>query len=165
MYEMLTLRQSQKGSLVKRVDSLLRPLIRDLGIEGGIRFIEVKKNWHVLFNEPISYHLIPYKITEGTILLKVDSPVWLQEMIFFKREIIEKLGPYGIKDVRFQLGNVSKKTRSEVCNQDSNAKALTPEEILYMEKAASQVIDEELRGTVRRAIEKAISSTKTKVRY
>jgi hypothetical protein len=165
MYEMPTLRQSQKGSLVKRVDSLLRPLVRDFGIESSIRFIEVKKNWHTLFNEPLSYHMVPYKITEGVILLNVDSPVWLQEINYFKGDIIEKLSPYGIKDVRFQLGNVSKKTGSEVCSQGFSAKALTPEEILYIEKTVSQVIDEELQGTVRRTIEKAISSRKTKVRF
>jgi hypothetical protein len=162
MYEMPPLRQSQEGSLVKRVDSLLRPLVREFGIESGIRFIEVKKNWHTLFNEPLSCHMVPHKMTEGVILLHVDSPVWLQELNYFKKDIIEKLSPYGVKEVRFKLGQVSKRTGTEVCNQSFRLNTLAPEEVSYIEKTVSQIIDEELRGTVRRTIEKAISSKKIK---
>jgi hypothetical protein len=162
MYEMPTLRQSQEGSLVKRVDSLLRPLVRGFGIESSIRFIEIKKNWHMLFDEPLSRHMMPCKMTEGEILLNVDSPVWLQELNYFKKDIIEKLSPYGIKEVRFKLGQVSKRTGPEVCNQSFTLNTLTPEEVSYIEKTVSQIIDEELRGTVRRTIEKAISSKKVK---
>jgi hypothetical protein len=162
MYEMPPLRQSQEGSLVKRVGSLLRPLVREFGIESSIRFIEIEKNWHTLFNEPLSHHMVPYKITEGVILLNVDSPVWLQELNYFKKDIIEKLSLYGIKEVRFKLGQVSKKTGSEACNQGFRVNTLTPEEVSYIEETVSLIIDEELRGTVRRTIEKAISSKKTK---
>jgi hypothetical protein len=147
---------------VKRVDSLLRPLVRDFGIESNIRFIEIKKNWHTLFSEPLSSHMMPYKLTDGAILLNVDSPVWLQELNYFKKDIIKKLGPYGIKDVRFKLGNVSKNDRSEVCNQVYSVKAFTSEEVSYIEKTVVRIIDEDLRITVRRAIEKAVSSRKVK---
>ncbi len=106
--------------------------------------------------------MVPCKITEGVILLNVDSPVWLQELNYFKKDIIEKLSPYGIKEVRFKLGGVSKKTGSGVCNQGFRVNKLTPEEVSYIEETVSLIIDEELRGTVRRTIEKAISSKKTK---
>ena len=162
MYEMPPLRQCQEGSLVKRVDSLLRPLVKDFGIESNIRFIEVKKNWHTLFNEPLSCHMVPYKVTEGVMLLNVDSPVWLQELNYFKKDIIEKLCPYGIKDIRFKLGNVTKKAGFEARNQGVSVKTFTPEEISYIEKTISQIFDEELRVTVRKAIEKAILSRKAK---
>ncbi len=162
MYEMPSLRQSQEGSLVKRVGSLLRPLVREFGIESSIRFIEVEKNWHTLFNQPLSSHMVPCKITEGVILLNVDSPVWLQELNYFKKDIIKKLSPYGIKEVRFKLGRVSKKKGSGICNQGFRVNTFTPEEVSYIEETVSLIIDEELRGTVRRTIEKAISSKKTK---
>jgi hypothetical protein len=95
-------------------------------------------------------------------LLNVDSPVWLQELNYFKKDIIEKLCPYGIKDIRFKLGNVTKKAGLEARNQGVSVKTLTPEEISYIEKTISQIFDEELRVTVRKAIEKAIFSRKAK---
>ena len=147
---------------MKRVDSLLLPLVRDFGIESNIRFIEVKKNWHTLFSEPLSCHIGPCKMTEETILLNVDSPVWVQELNYFKKDIINKLSPYGIKDVRFKLGYVSKKAGAEACNQVPGVKAFTLEEVSYIEKTVSKIIDEDLRLIVKKAIEKAISSGKAK---
>jgi hypothetical protein len=149
---------------VKRADSLLFPLVRDLGIENSIRLIEMKKKWHHLFNEPLSSHMAPYKLSEGEILMHVDSPVWLQELNYFKKDIIEKLSPYGVKDVRFKLGKVSTKTGSIVSSQGLSVKRLTAEELFYIEKTVSQIDDEELRETVRRTIEKAITSNRTKVK-
>ena len=149
---------------MKKVGSLLRPLVRDFGIESDMRFIELKESWHVLFNEPLSCHMAPCKITEGVILLNVDSPVWLQELNYFKKDIIGKLSPYGVTDVRFKLGKVSIKTGSEVRDQGFGAKTFTPEELSYIEKTISHIADEELRRTVRRAIEKSISSRKTEAK-
>jgi hypothetical protein len=149
---------------VKRADSLVFSLVRDLGIENSIRLIEIKKNWHNLFNEPLSSHMAPYKLSEGEILLNVDSPVWLQELNYFKKDVIEKLNPYGVRDVRFKLGRVSKIIKSGVQSQKSRVKPLTTEEISYIQKTVSQIDDKELRETVRRTIEKAITLNKTKVR-
>jgi hypothetical protein len=108
--------------------------------------------------------MAPYKLSEGEILLNVDSPVWLQELNYFKKDVIEKLNPYGVRDVRFKLGRVSKIIKSGVQSQKSRVKPLTTEEIFYIEKTVSQINDKELKETVRRTIEKAITLNKTKVR-
>jgi len=92
---------------VKRIDHLLIPFIRELGIEDSVRLAEIKKDWYNLFNEPLSSHMSPYKLSEGEILLTVDSPVWLQELSFYKEDIIKKLSSYNVKSVRFRLGRVS----------------------------------------------------------
>jgi len=157
-------RQGQKGSVVKRVDSLLRTVVKDFGIENNIRIVEAKKNWHTLFDEPISCHMTPYKVSEGVMFLNVDSPVWLQELNYFKKDIVERLSPYDIKDVRFKLGKVPKKAESGTRNQDFSVKKLSPDEVSYIEKTVSQIIDEELRGTVRRALEKSIVSRNIKAK-
>lgn len=149
---------------MKRADSLVFSLVRDLGIENSIRLIEIKKNWHNLFNEPLSSHVAPYKLSEGEILLNVDSPVWLQELNYFKKDVIEKLSPYGVREVRLRLGRVSRIIKSGVQSQKSRIEPLTTEEISYIEKTVSQIGDKELRETVRRIVEKAIILNKTKVR-
>ncbi|MDI6890747.1 MAG: DUF721 domain-containing protein [Thermodesulfovibrionales bacterium] len=147
---------------VKRVDSLFLPLIRDLGIEDGMRLAEIKKDWYNLFNEPLSSHMSPCKLSGGEILLNIDSPVWLQELNFYKEAIIKKLSPYSVRDVRFRLSRVSTKEMSNVKCQMSNVKPLTTEERSYIEKTVSQISDEALRETVRRTIGKALISRRTK---
>lgn len=146
---------------MKKVDSLLRPLVKDFGMESDMKFIELKKNWHILFNGPLLYHMSPYRLTEGVLLLNVDSPVWLQELNYFKRDIVGKLSLYGVKDVRFKLGKVLMKDGAETRNEGTGSKTFTPEELLYIEKTLSHIADKELRGTIRKAIEKSISSRKT----
>lgn len=149
---------------MKRVVDLLLPLVKDLGIEDNIRLTEIKKSWYSLFKDPLSSHMWPSKLSEGEILLNVDSPVWLQELNYYKEDIIKKLNSYGIKEVRFRLGRVSTRTMSEVKSQKSKVRRFSTEEISYIDNAVSEITDPELRETVRRAIEKAIASNKTKVR-
>ncbi len=148
--------------LVNRVDSLLVPFIRELRIEDGIRFAKIKMNWHNLFDKPLSYHMSPSVLSGNEIVLNVDSPVWLQELNFYKEDIIKKLSAYGVKAVRFRLGRVSKK--SEVRSQKSEVRKPTHEELSYIENTVSKIGDEALRETFRRTIEKAITSNRGKVR-
>ncbi|OHE57235.1 MAG: hypothetical protein A2Z47_09055 [Thermodesulfovibrio sp. RBG_19FT_COMBO_42_12] len=144
------------------VDSLLTPFIRELGIEDGVRLAEIKRNWHNLFNKPLSHHMSPSMLSRGEILLNVDSPVWLQELQYYKDDILKKMRSYGVKAVRFRIGRVSK--MSEVRSQKSEVRKPTHEEISYIEDTVSKIDDEALRETVRRTIEKAITSNKGKVR-
>jgi hypothetical protein len=141
---------------VKRVDDLLLPLVKDLGIQDNIRLTEIKKSWYSLFKDPLSSHMSPYKLSEGEILLNVDSPVWLHELNYFKEDIIKTLSSYGVREVRFRLGRVSTKAKSEVHRQTSRDKTLTTEELSYIEKTTSQLSDGKLRETVKRAMKKAL---------
>ncbi len=147
---------------VKRADSLLIPVVRELGIEDSVKLAEIKKTWHNLFNKPISYHMSPFKLSNGEIFLNVDSPVWLQELNFYKEELIRKMSSYGVRAVRFRLGRVSTKATSEVKSKKPGVKPLTTEELSYIEETVSLIDDQALRETLRRTIEKALTSGRTK---
>lgn len=141
---------------MKRADDLLFPLVKELGIEDNIRLTEIKKSWYGLFKDPLSSHMSPSKLSEGEILLNVDSPVWLQELNYFKERIIKTLSPYGIKEVRFRLGRVSTKAKSGVHSLKSKVKTLTDEELSYIEETTSQISDGKLRETIQKAMKKAL---------
>jgi hypothetical protein len=147
---------------VKRTDDLLLPLIKNLGIENCIKLAEIHKNWYNLFKDPLSLHMSPCKLSEGEILLTVDSPVWLQELTYFKGDIIKKLSPYGVKDVRFRLGRVSKKTGIRGKGQGSEVRPLTTEECSYIEETVSQINDKKLKETVKKAMKKALITKQVK---
>jgi hypothetical protein len=145
---------------VKKAVSLLIPLIKELGIEDSVRLAEIKNNWHNIFNKPLSYHMSPSMLSKGEILLNVDSPVWLQELKFYKEDIIKKMSSYGVKAVRFRLGRVSTRTTSEVKSKKSRVKPLSTEELSYIDKTVSRVDDQDLRDTIRKAMGKAIATRK-----
>jgi hypothetical protein len=153
----------KESHLVKRADSLLKPLIKDLGIEEGVRLSEMRQKWNVLFQEPLSHHISPSLFTGGELLLNVDSPVWLQELKFYKEDIIRKLSSYGVKAVRFRLGRIVTTEKSGVRNERREVKPLKTDERSFIDKAISGITDENLKVTLKTTMKKAITSGKTKI--
>lgn len=154
---------------MKKLSVFIPPILKGLGIEDGAKLAMIKKEWRNLFNEPLSLHMSPSMLSEGEILLTVDSPAWLQQLNFYKEDIIKKMGSYGVRSVRFRLGKVSAQTESGVRSQGSRVKRLTThdsrfttEELLYIEETVSSISDQELRDKIRKAIEKSITTGRTK---
>ena len=151
---------------MRRADALLGSLIRDLGIQEGIRFAQITKDWYHLFQEPLSSHMFPSYFSQGQLTLNVDSHVWLHELHFHKTAIIKKLKAYGVKAVRFRLGRTGcsrqgKRGRS-VSDRGKASKVLTPEQVSLIEEAVSGVEDSELKSTIAAAMKKAVASGGTK---
>jgi hypothetical protein len=161
-------RRREKSGLVKKLDSLLAPVIKNLEIEDGVRFAGIRKNWQLLFKRPLTYHAAPSVLSEGELVLNVDSPAWLQELKFFTGDIIKKLSPFGVRTIRLRLGKVSSNLKESISVEEGARRAapvqFTPEEIEYIQQTVSGIYDDELRGTIRAAIEKAISSGGTKIK-
>lgn len=160
-------RRREKSGLVKKLDSLLAPVIKNLDIEDGVRFAGIRKNWLLLFQKPLTYHAAPSVLSEGELVLNVDSPAWLQELKFFTGDIVRKLSPFGVRTIRLRLGRVSSDLKERRSVKEGARRTapvqLTPEETEYIRHTVAGICDEELRVTIRAAIEKAISSGGTKI--
>ena len=100
MYEVPEIGNNQESRLMQRADSLLKPVIRDLGIEDSLRLAEIRRNWTVLFSEPVSSRMFPSFLSRGELVLTVDSPVWLQQLNLCKGDILLKLRASGIRESR-----------------------------------------------------------------
>jgi hypothetical protein len=148
---------------VKRADSLLSSVIKDLGIADGVKFAEIKRDWNTLFDQPLSFHMSPSIFSNSELLIFVDSPAWLQELSFFREDIRRKLESYGVKSIRFRLGRVATNTKKRVRNHKAGVKQLTNMEHEVVENMVSSIDDEALKRAMKTTIEKAIASGKTKV--
>jgi len=91
---------------VQRAGSLIDSIMKDLGLSEGVALSRIKSNWPELFQPPLVYHMSPSALREAELLLNVDSPEWLQQLSFYREEILKRLGPFGVKEVRFRLGRV-----------------------------------------------------------
>ncbi|MBI4690748.1 MAG: DUF721 domain-containing protein [Nitrospirae bacterium] len=140
---------------MRRADSLLAPLIRNLGIEDAVRLERIREEWQNIFERPISFHTSPSSLREGELLISVDSPVWLQQLGFYKEAIIKKLHGFGVKTVRFKLGRVLPERKYD--RTVSKSRPLTESDSLYIEETITSVADQELRERIKRAIEKSIT--------
>jgi hypothetical protein len=149
---------------VKRADFLLAPLLKDSGIGNGVAFAGIKKNWFSLFQKPLSQHISPCLLNDGELLINVDSPAWLQELKFFKEDIRGKLQPYGIQSVRFRLGRVSMNATPDNKSREPMSRKLNEEERSFIENAVTDIDDDSMKQTLKKTLEKAITSGRTKIR-
>jgi predicted nucleic acid-binding Zn ribbon protein len=137
---------------MEKADSLLGPLLRNLGIEEGVRLARLKNDWHRIIGKPISVHTSPSRLSQGELLLNADSPIWIHQLSFCKAAIIEKLGVYGVRDVRFRIGKIPQK------KQDRHAQSpgeLSSDDALFISELTSGIGDEELKKVVKGAAEKS----------
>ena len=147
---------------MRRADSLLAPLISNLGISDGVRLAGIRKDWSSLFSDPVPLHTYPLMLSGDELLIAVDSPVWLQELQFYKENIVKKLGSYGVKAVRFRLGRVSAPAKPGGRSQKP-VRRLTDKEQAFIQEESVNIRDEGLKKTLKTTIEKAITSGKTKI--
>jgi hypothetical protein len=158
------LRDGEESGLVRRADSLLAPLIRDLGIRDGVRLSGIRNNWSSLFAGSVPLHTYPLKLSGDELLIAVDSPVWLQELQFYKGDIVGKLGSHGVKSVRFRLGNVSPRAKPAGMSRKAGVRNLTNKEQAFIQEESAKISDDSLKETLKATIRKAITSGKTKIR-
>ena len=61
--------------------------------------------WDTVVGKEISEHTEPFKISNGTVFVKVNDTTWRNELQYFKNEIIEKLnnkiGKKVVNDIKF----------------------------------------------------------------
>jgi predicted nucleic acid-binding Zn ribbon protein len=137
---------------------LLSPLLKRLGVDEAVRLQQIRNDWQTLFGQPLSSHMSPSRLFEGDLLLSVDSPAWMQQLDFCKKEILKKLSGYGVRDLRFRIGRVS--TKNHLKDHPRKEAQLSPDETLFISNTVSGVGDDMLRETIRKTIEKSLLSAK-----
>jgi hypothetical protein len=143
---------------MKKAEAVLGPMLKRLGIESGVKLERIRRDWFDMFEASITLHMYPASCTENELLLNVDSPAWIQQFTYYKKEILRKLAPYGITDTRFRIGKVQKKKQQ---SSDSNKKrTLSDDDISFADGVVSGVTDAQLKESIRKAIEKSLAETR-----
>lgn len=81
--------------------------------------------WNEVVGSPIARNAQPEKIRNGTLFVKVTSPVWMQQLQFMKEMIADKLnqrlGGEIVKNIFFMVGRI------DAAEADSAAKTGEPQ--------------------------------------
>jgi hypothetical protein len=143
---------------MEKAGSLLGPLIKSLGIADSVRLTRLMNDWNKLFEEPLSSHMSPSKLYEGELLLNVDSPIWMQQLNFCKRDLLTKLIPYEVRDIRFRIGRITKKRQNTSDSQEFAE--ISSEDESFVTHLVSFLGDDGLKESVRKAAEKSLRAAK-----
>ncbi len=144
---------------MKKTGAVLGPLLKNLGLESGVRLARIKHDWYVIFDGQITSNLFPVSLSERELLLYVTSPIWMQQFSFHKSEIIKKLSAYGVQDIRFRLGRIPQ--RKQKISPGGKAPELTPENVFFITELLSDISDENLKVTIKKAVEKSLTSKRS----
>lgn len=92
-------------STAKPLNQLIQQFLESIGIGAKIEENLAVVHWDSVVGKEISEHTDPYKIADGILYVRVNDPVWRNELQFFKNEIINKLnskiGKSLVRDIKF----------------------------------------------------------------
>ncbi len=141
---------------MNRIRGLLSPILKGLGIEEAVRLEGIRGEWTNIFREPLSLHMSPSRLQNGEMLIHVDSSVWLQQITFYREQILRSLAPFGVRDLRFRIGRIGAGKAGVPRSQQKKA-SLDDAALRQIEEAVSGIGDGPVKESIRRAMEKALS--------
>lgn len=119
----------------------------------------IRREWRSLSGPEIARRCQPKELRSGTLEIVTDNSPWLQELALRESELLARLARrYGIEAVRalrFSLGAVSAEPHIPPRRGRSSRERPTAPESQMIDAAVSLIADPELRGSVRRLLEKA----------
>ncbi len=88
---------------------ILPGLMKDLRLDARQAEAELVKVWNSLIDPVVTAHAQPANLHKGTLFVKVDSSVWLDEIVRYRRkEILERLqhsfGKSVVQKISFRIG-------------------------------------------------------------
>jgi len=93
--------------------TVLKRLSREIGLESAFKLAELQAKWQDIFDERLRGHMYPHELRGDVLIIHVDSPLWLQELSYLKKEILKRLEGFSIKDLTLKIGKVPRCTRSQ----------------------------------------------------
>ncbi|MGH8025044.1 MAG: DUF721 domain-containing protein [Limisphaerales bacterium] len=93
----------------RAADEVVSAVLGDLKMDSRRAEIEIVKVWNSLVDPNITAHAQPVNVRHGTLFVRVDSSVWLSEIVRYRRkEILDRLqhsfGKSHIQKISFRIG-------------------------------------------------------------
>lgn len=98
----------QRGQVTSLGEALHR-LLCSWGVDGKVREQQVALHWPRIVGPRIATHTEALRVEDGTVYVRVGSAPWRTELMFMKKDIIDRLnqeaGREVIKDIFFVCGS------------------------------------------------------------
>ena len=102
------LEEARKSS-AKKASDVLPEIVKELRLDRRQAETEILKVWNHLMDPNVAAHAQPTGLNKGTLFVTVDSSVWLDEIVRYRRrEILQRLqhsfGSEVIRKISFRVG-------------------------------------------------------------
>ena len=140
------------------VGQLLEGLLRAKGMEDKVARYRVWLAWDRAVGPQIAAQARPVRIRENTLEIRVASPVWMQQLQLLKPRILAKLndalGEQAFTDIYLRRGKVEKRDAPAPKQPTWRDASLDADEQAQIEQTLADISDPDLRGAMRRVLER-----------
>ncbi|HEX9444345.1 MAG TPA: DUF721 domain-containing protein [Candidatus Binatia bacterium] len=134
---------------IEKLAEVLDKSLKRLDPSGRLGEYGVWPIWNDVVGDTIARNAQPEKIRQGTLFVKVSSPVWMQQLQYMKDTIAEKLngglGRETVKNIFFFVGTVEAPE-----GRSGKPPPARPEQPKLDEAALGPVKDPEIRRALKR---------------
>lgn len=101
---------ARKDPSIEKLSDVLALSLKRLDLNSRLEDYGVWTVWNQVVGEAIARNAQPEKIRNGTLMVKVSSPVWMQQLQFMKEMIASKLNEQlkspVVKNIFFVVGHI-----------------------------------------------------------
>jgi len=100
---------AERSRPIKTMDDVMPGVVKKLRLDQRRAEAEIVRVWNSIMDPNLAAHAKPDRMVNRTLCVVVDSNVWLDEIVRYRRkEILDRLhhsfGPELVKKISFRLG-------------------------------------------------------------
>jgi predicted nucleic acid-binding Zn ribbon protein len=156
---------AKKNPQLERVGAVLDQSLKRLDLAPRLDEYGVWPIWNEIVGKPIARNAQPEKIRNGTLFVKVTSPVWMQQLQFMKRLIADKLNQRLkqdiVKNIFFMVGRVDPAAAEATQESHAEEANVTSSERHVNDEFLAAIDDPEIRDAFKRLL-KSFARRKSK---
>jgi predicted nucleic acid-binding Zn ribbon protein len=97
------------SNAVTSLSKLVPGVMKGLGLEQRLQQSQAFSLWPQIVGSDIAAHAQPVSLRNGTLVIAVDHPVWLQELSRYHKTLLlqkigERIGKSAVRNIVFRIG-------------------------------------------------------------
>ena len=158
------MRRRRKQGNFQRIGDILPKVFKKKKLYIHLEDRHISNAWKKAVGSIISAKTRAYKLKDGTLLVKVSTSTWMQQLQFMKEEIKEKvnagLEKESVKNIYFSIGiigSASPKDKHGIIT-DIGQYPLKERDKKLIEKSLTSIADEELKNIIKGVMVKELTN-------
>jgi predicted nucleic acid-binding Zn ribbon protein len=135
---------------------ILNRLTKKAGLEKGIASFNLGEHWEEAVGHQIATHTYPTEIRFTTLVVLVDEAVWMHQLSFMKKEIIEKVNHFlkkrPIQEIRFRIGSLPPRSKPSKAPSSPKREKLSDQDAAILSQQLEFVQDHDLKLAIQKAM-------------
>jgi predicted nucleic acid-binding Zn ribbon protein len=146
---------AKKNPQLEHVGAVLDQSLKRLDLAPRLDEYSVWPIWNEIVGKTIARNAQPEKIRNGTLFIKVSSPVWMQQLQFMKNMIADKLNQRLkqdiVKNIFFMVGRIDAAEEEALTQPHANQATETAEREVN-EEFLTSIDDAEIRDAFKKLL-------------